>query len=325
VAVDGDHDIVIVGAGLAGSTAALFAARHGHSTLVVDAGLVPGGQLFNIAKIEDFPGFPQGVAGYDLCPMLQEQAANAGAEFRPGTVDALEEVQGGWSVVVDGDALKARAVVVATGSTPRKLDIPGEARLVGHGVSHCASCDGPIYRERPVAVIGGGDSALLESLELASHVGKVTIFVRSETLRAQRTYVQRAEESPSIIFAYNTVVEEILGDTSVAAVRTRNVVTGQVAEVEVAAVFPYIGSVPQTTLLGRLVQLDDDGRVLTDPRMRTLRPGLLVAGDARRDSAAQAVAVAGDGATAAVAASLYLSDGSWPAEGAPDLAVARAG
>jgi thioredoxin reductase (NADPH) len=306
-----DYDAVVVGAGLAGATAALFAARHGHSTLVVDAGLVPGGQLFNIAKIEDFPGFPEGVAGYDLCPMLQEQATNAGAEFRPGRVDALEQVDGAWSVVVDGSPVSARSVVVATGSTPRKLDVPGEERLLGHGISHCASCDGPLYRERPVAVIGGGDSALLESLELASHVGEVTILVRSHSLRAQRTYVQRAEESPAIAFAFDTVVEEILGETNVTGIRTRNVATGETTEVEVAAVFPYVGSVPQTALLEPLVDLDADGRVPTDALMRTPRAGLLVAGEIRSGSAAQAVAVAGDGATAAVAAHRYLSDGAW--------------
>jgi thioredoxin reductase (NADPH) len=305
------RDVVVVGAGLAGSTAALFAARHGLSTLVVDAGLVPGGQLFNIARIEDYPGFPQGVAGYDLCPMLQEQAATAGAEFRPGAVEALAPTETGWAVTCAGEAIDARAVIVATGATPRRLGIPGEERLLGHGISHCASCDGPIYRERAVAVIGGGDSALLETLELADHVASVMVFVRGSALRGQRTYVDRVEAAGNVTVVYDTVVEEILGEEAVSGIRTRNAATGETAEVEVAAVFPYVGSDPQTALLAPHVELYPDGRVPTDVSMRTSRPGLLVAGEARSDSAAQAVTVAGDGATAAIAAGRYLTTGAW--------------
>jgi thioredoxin reductase (NADPH) len=306
-----EWDVVVVGAGLAGSTAALFSARHGQSTLVVDAGLVPGGQMFNIARIEDFPGFPQGVAGYDLCPMLQEQAAVAGAEFRPSTVDALAPTETGWSVTGTGEPVETRVVIVATGSTPRRLGVPGEDRLLGRGISHCASCDGPIYRGRAVAVIGGGDSALLETLELADHVQNVTVFVRGGALRGQDTYASRVQAAENVSLVYSTVVEEILGEDAVSGVRTRNVATGETAEVEVAAVFPYVGSEPQTSLLAPHIELDPQGRAPTDAWMRTVRPALLVAGEARSDSAAQAVTVAGDGATAAIAAGRYLATGAW--------------
>ncbi len=306
-----ERDVVVVGAGLAGSTAALFATRHGHSTLVVDAGLVPGGQMFNIARIEDFPGFPQGVAGYDLCPMLQEQAAAAGAEFRPGTVEALTATETGWSVTGLAEPVEARAVIVATGSTPRRLGIPGEERLLGHGISHCASCDGPIYRECAVAVIGGGDSALLETLELLDHVASVTVLIRGSALRGQHTYASRVEAAEKVTLAYDTIVEEILGEDAVTGVRARSVATGETADVEVAAVFPYVGTEPQTALLAPHVALDPDGRVPTDVWMRTEMPGLLVAGEARRGSAAQAVTVSGDGATAAIAADRYLASNAW--------------
>jgi thioredoxin reductase (NADPH) len=312
-----EWDVVVVGAGLAGSTAGLFSARQGRSALVVDAGLVPGGQLFNIARIEDFPGFPQGVAGYELCPLLQEQAATAGAEFRPGAVEALAPTETRWSVTIAGEPVEARVVIVATGSTPRPLGIPGEERLVGRGISRCASCDGPIYRERAVAVIGGGDSALLETLELAEHVASVTVFVRGSALRGQHTYAGRVEAAENVTVVYETVVEEILGEDAVTGVRTRNVATGETADLEVAAVFPYIGSEPQTALLAPHVALDPDGRVPTDAWMRTERPGLLVAGEARSDSAAQAVTVAGDGATAAIATGTYLATGAWASVEAP--------
>ena len=306
-----EWDVVVVGAGLAGSTAALFSARQGQSTLVVDAGLVPGGQMFNIARIEDFPGFPQGVAGYDLCPMLQEQAAAAGAEFHPASVDALSPTEDGWSVTGADETVEARAVIVATGSTPRRLGIPGEERLLGRGISHCASCDGPIYRERAVAVIGGGDSALLETLELVDHVASVPAFVRGGALRGQRTYVSRVEAAENVMLVYDSLVEEILGEDAVNGVRTRNVATGETAVVEVSAVFPYVGSEPQTSLVAPHVALDPEGRVPTDAWMRTERRGLFVAGEARSESAAQAVTVAGDGATAAIAAARYLATGAW--------------
>jgi thioredoxin reductase (NADPH) len=311
VALMAEWDVVVVGAGLAGSTAALFSARHGRSTLVVDAGLAPGGQMFNITRIEDFPGFPQGVAGYDLCPMLQEQAAAAGAEFRAGTVEALTATETGWSVTGLDEPVEARAAIVATGSTPRRLGIPGEERLLGHGISHCASCDGPIYRGRAVAVIGGGDSALLETLELVDHVASITVFVRDRALRGQHTYASRVEAAEKVTLAFDTVVEEILGEDAVTGVRTRSVATGETADVEAAAVFPYIGSEPQTALLAPHVALDPDGHVPTDVWMRTEVPGLLVAGEVRAGSAAQAVTVSGDGATAAIAADRYLATSAW--------------
>jgi thioredoxin reductase (NADPH) len=306
------YDIVIVGGGLAGLTAGLFAARYGRSTLVLEPA-IPGGHLVNVEKIEDFPGFPEGVAGYELGPMLQEQAANNGAEFRMAEVRAAEPLDGDWLVSTGDGQVRAKALIVAAGSRPRELGVPGEQRLLGKGISHCASCDGPLFRGRPVGVVGGGDSALLEALTLAGHASEVILFHRRDTFTAQSTYQRRVRETSIISVRPNTVVEEILGDDGVAGVRVREVATGEESQVELFGLFVYIGLEPNTTFLKDGLRLDESGRIPTDIWMRTERLGLFAAGDIRRDSASQAITAAGDGATAAIAAHRYLGDRSWPA------------
>jgi thioredoxin reductase (NADPH) len=218
-------------------------------------------------------------------------------------------------------------VIVATGSSLRELGVPGESRLAGRGISHCASCDGPLHRDKPVAVVGGGDSALQEALELAQFASRVILIHRGETLRGQETYRRRVLEDARIEIRLNTVVEEILGETSVEGAALRDTVTGDTSTLELSALFPYVGTVPRTTFLSGVVALDPDGRVPTDGGMRTEAPGLFAAGDVRRDSAAHAVAVAGDGATAASNAHAYLDGAPWPAwvAGARDTALAGGG
>lgn len=305
-----DFEIAVAGGGLAGLTAALFAARCGRSTVALTGG-PSGGPLLSIERIEDFPGFPEGIPGYELLPLVQEQAAGAGTEFQMTEVESLEAAGDGWSLTTGRGELRAGAVIVATGSRTRELGVPGEERLTGRGISHCASCDGPLYRDRVVAVVGGGDSALQEALALAAHAQEVIVFHRGPAFSAQQTYRQRALESPRISVRYRTIVEEILGEQAVTGLRTRDLATGEVAHVEVAGLFVYIGAVPLTGFLPDRLQLDDRGRVPTDSWMRTELPGLLAAGDVRSESAAQAVAAAGDGATAALAAHRYLTDRSW--------------
>jgi thioredoxin reductase (NADPH) len=306
-----DYDVVVVGAGLAGSTASLFAARHGHSTLCLDAGIA-GGQLLSISRIEDFPGFPDGVAGFELCPGLQTQAMDAGAEFGTGEVQSVVSDADRWTLrTAAGESVVARAVIVATGSTPTPLGVPGEDRLAGRGVSHCASCDGPIYREKVVVVVGAGDSALQEALELAEHVGEIVLVHRGSSLGGQHAYRQRVLDSGRISIRFETVVEEIVGTDNVTGVRLRDSRSGSTEELSADAVFPYVGSTAKTSFLADVLSLTPDGRVWTDAWMRTTARGLFAAGDVRSDSAAQAIAVAGDGATAAVAADRYLRDGEW--------------
>jgi thioredoxin reductase (NADPH) len=302
-----EYDVVVIGSGLGGLTAGLFSARHGLSTLILESN-IPGGHLISIEKIEDFPGFPDGIAGYDLCPTVQRQAAEQGAEFQRAEVRGLKAEERIWSVVTDEELHDAKAVIVATGSSLRELGVPGESKLIGRGVSHCASCDGPLYSGQTVGVVGGGDSALQEALTLASYAASVVIFHREENFSGQHAYLQRVLNDPKIALRHGTVVEEILGEDTVSAVRARDLASGAAAQIDLAGLFVYVGMKPNTAFLKSILQLEESGHVPTDAWMKTARAGLYAVGDIRRDSAAQAIACAGDGATAAIAALRYIKD-----------------
>jgi thioredoxin reductase (NADPH) len=300
-----DYDVIIVGSGLAGLTAGMFASRYGLSTLVMESN-IPGGHLISIEKIEDFPGFPDGIPGYELCPNLQRQAADHGAEFQRAEVLSLETQATSWSVVTDEDKHRAKAVIIATGSKLKNLGVPGEEKLTGRGVSHCASCDGPLYNGQTVGVVGGGDSALQEALTLANYAERVLIFHDGKNFIAQQTYQQRVLDNPKITLRYQTVIDEVLGDDVVTGVRLRDLASGEIVQVNLAGLFVYVGLQPNTALLRDLVKLSDTGHVPTDVSMQTERPGLYAVGDIRQDSASQAITSAGDGATAAIAAYQYV-------------------
>jgi thioredoxin reductase (NADPH) len=216
-----------------------------------------------------------------------------------------------WRVTAAGGELRARTVVVATGTTSKTLGIPGEERLRGKGVSHCASCDAPLMRGRVVAVVGGGDSALQEALTLAQHVARVIVLHRGTAFSAQAAYCQRVREHPKIDIRFGTIVEEVLGDGGLTGVRTRTVSDGRLADLELAGLFVYVGLAPATAWMNGLADLDPSGRIVTDSAMRCRQPGLLAAGTVRSASAGRAAAAAGDGATAAIAADRYLRDGGW--------------
>lgn len=299
-------DVIVIGGGVAGLTAGLFAARLGRSTLVV-IGLMPGGQIATIESIEDYPGFPSGVPGFDLGPSIQEQAAAAGAEFEMGEVERIEPREGGWLVQSAEGEVRARTVIFAAGSRIRTLDVPGEQRLTGKGVSHCASCDGPMLRGKPVVVVGAGDSGLQEALALAGVASAVTIVDRGAAPGGQPSYLRRASENAKIKRLADTAVEEILGADGVTGVRVRNLESGEASEIPAHAVFVYAGLQPNTALLEGLIELDPAGRVPTDLWMRTACAGLYAVGDLRVDSAGQAITAAGDGATAAIAAHRFLA------------------
>ena len=302
-----EYEIVVVGGGPAGLTAALFAARHGRRTVLLDP-LGVGGAILNTERVEDFPGFPDGIPGFELGPRMQEQVMDAGGAFEMREVRRVEPRGGDWGVVTDEGEMGAAAVIVAAGSRPRKLGVPREEEFEGKGLSTCASCDGPLYRGRRVAVCGDGDSALIETLELLGHDVTVVLLHPGEELAGQETYRRRILESPQVDIRHRTVLEEILGDGQVERIQVRNLATEESSTLPVAAVFANVGRIPNTEMLDGVVALDEHGCVPTDIWMRTEREGLFAAGDVRADAPGQAITAAGDGATAAVAAHRYLAD-----------------
>jgi thioredoxin reductase (NADPH) len=308
--VDQEFDIVIAGGGIAGLTAALTAARLGRKTLVLTGDLL-GGLLLSIEKIDGFPGFSDGIPGYELCPMIQEQAVAAGAECAAASVAAIERRDDSWRVTSGNGDLRARALILATGAALKELEVPGAADLRGKGVSHCASCDAPLLRKQTVAVVGGGDSALQEALTLAQFAERVIILQRGESLTAQKAYRDRVLDHAKIEIRCATVVDEVLGAGRVTGVRIRDTRGNATTDLEVAALFVYIGLQPATTFLSDQLQLDPVGRIPADSEMRTELSGVFAAGIARSGSAGRAAASAGDGATAAIAAERYLTDGKW--------------
>jgi thioredoxin reductase (NADPH) len=301
-----EYDLVIVGAGVAGLTAAMFAARYGLKVAVVER-MGAGGQTINADRIENFPGFPQGITGHELGPLLHEQAEAAGAELMLDTVEAIELAGAHRVVRGAADSLQARAVVIAAGSDPRALGIPGEEKFRGRGISHCASCDGPLFAGQAVCVIGGGDSALDEALVLAEHAARVTVFHRNAGLGAQQALLDKVAANRKIELGLETSVEEILGEDAVASVRVRGAGGSRVQNVR--GVFIYVGLEPNTAWLRGVLALDAGGHIETDIMLRTSVAGIFAAGDIRKDSVAQLAAAAGDGATAAIAAVRYLKRG----------------
>jgi thioredoxin reductase (NADPH) len=310
MALETEFDVVIAGGGIAGLTAAVTAARLGRKALVL-TGDAPGGQLMSIEKIDGYPGFPEGVPGYDLCPMLQDQAAAAGAEFMMTGLERLDGQDGKWRVASGEGDILARAVIVATGSSLKKLDVPGEERLIGNGVSHCASCDAPLFRDRIVAVVGGGDSAMQEALTLAAFASEVIILHRGDALTGQACYRDRVTAHQKIDIRFDTAVIEVLGEAKVAGLRMRKSREGAIADLEVAAIFAYIGLQPNTAVLQDRLSLDLAGRIPTDGVMRSELVGVCAAGTVRSQSPCRAVSAAGDGASAGVTVDRYLMDGSW--------------
>ena len=305
-----EYDVVVIGGGLAGLTAALTSARLGRRTALLTGGVL-GGQLVSIEKIEGVPGYPEGVPGYDLCPMTQEQADAAGVECLMAGCEALTAQGHHWALASDGSTMIARAVVIATGTALAKLGVPGEERLFGKGVSECASCDGPLLRDKVAVVVGGGDSAMQEALTLGEHVAKVVMLERGGALSGQASYRERIGAHGKIEVRLGATVSEIIGDQSVREVRVKDVSSGAESDLATAAVFACVGLVPNTQLFGGLLPLDATGRICVDVAMRTAAKGICAAGNVRQGSPHRAAGAMGDGATAAIALDRYLATGTW--------------
>jgi thioredoxin reductase (NADPH) len=299
-----NYDVVVAGAGLAGLTAGLSTARFGLRTLVVEQ-LAAGGQVMNVERIENFPGFPDGVSGAELGPLTQQQAEDAGAEFAMDSITSLERTGEEFVVSGEGGSYRARAVIVATGSTRRTLDIPGEAEFTGRGVSQCAACDGYFFTGKRVVVVGGGDSALDEARVLVDcGVKQVLVVHRGADFDVRGVVRDRAESLDVIESSLETELTEIRGEGQVSQVVLRQ---GGQERVEAAdGVFVFAGLEPSSGWARSLVEVDAAGHIVTDQFLAASVPGVFAAGDIRRHSVAQLVASAGDGATAAVAAARHL-------------------
>jgi len=300
---DAPHDLIIVGAGLAGLTAGLIGARFGLDLVVVDQGAT-GGQVLNVEKIENFPGFAEGIAGFDLGPIVMDQAAQAGAQFEMDSVTSLQ-IDGNERVVhCAGTKLRARSVILANGSSLRWLGIPGEQEFLGKGVSQCASCDAAFFAGKDVAVVGGGDSALDEAAVLTDHAAKVLVIHRGSSFSAQQAATARLAERRNATTLFDTEVTAINGADSVESITVRT--EGGTREEPIAGVFVFVGLEPNTAWLRDVVDLDPAGHVVTDLHLQTSVPGVFAAGDIRQGSVRLLAAVAGDGATAAANAYRYV-------------------
>ena len=303
------HELIIIGSGPAGYTAAIYAARAALNPVVFEGALDSGGALMNTTEVENFPGFPDGVMGPDLMDQMRSQAEKFGAQLISDDVEAVD-LTGKVKKVTDsaGKVWKAKAVILAMGSGYRKLGVDGEDRLSGRGVSWCATCDGAFFRDKPIAVIGGGDSAVEEATFLTRFASRVTLVHRRDELRASKAMVARAEKDPKLDFAWNSVVESVNGDARVESVTLRDTVTGETRRLEVSGVFVAIGHDPRSTLVTGQVELDEAGYVkVVAGSQATNLPGVFACGDLVDHTYRQAITAAGSGCQAALDAERWLA------------------
>jgi len=298
------YQVVIIGGGPAGLTAGLYAARAGLKTVLLEPGIF-GGQIVNARLVENYPGFPEGISGTELGEFMRLQATKYRLETL--TTEATRVDTGHtYEISTTEGNIQAEIIIIATGSEYRKLGVVGEERLLGRGVSYCATCDGFFFRDRVVAVAGGGDTAITDALELTQHCRKVYIIHRRDQLRATKALQEKAFSQPKIELVWNTVIDEIVGDKMLSKLRLRNVKSGESSNLEVDGLFVAVGLKPNSQVFSQLVTLDEAGFIVTDELMKTSAPGIFAAGDVRQNSFRQVITAAGDGAAAASSAFKYL-------------------
>lgn len=300
-------NVLILGSGPAGLAAALYAARADLSPVLL-TGMAFGGQVSLTHVVENYPGFPDGIGGPELAELFQKQAERFGARVEMDTATAVDFSQRPFRVTTYNGTYLAETLIIGTGATPRHLDVPGEERLTGKGVSYCATCDGWFFKDKDVIVVGGGDSALEEGLFLTRYAKSVTIVHRRDSLRAGSILERRARENPKVKFVWNTIVTEILGDEKVRKVRLLNKATGETSEHPTDGVFIFIGHTPNTELFQGQLDMDEGGYIRSDVTMRTSVPGVFVAGEAADPHFRQVITSAGMGAAAAIQATRFLEE-----------------
>jgi thioredoxin reductase (NADPH) len=300
-----DRNVVIIGGGPAGYTAAVYAARANLKPLVL-AGYSAGGQLMTTTEVENFPGFPEGIQGPELMERMQKQAERFGAEILFKDVTKIDLSKHPFTLTYEDTTIHAKAIVLSMGAGPRKLGIPSESRLWGKGVTSCATCDGAFYKGKEVAVVGGGDSAMEEASFLTRFASKVTLVHRREEFRASPIMIDRVRANPKISLALNQGIEEVLGNGKVSGLRLKDLKTGQESELKADGLFLAIGHIPNSGLVKDVINMDDEGYVMTDGKTKTNIPGVFACGDLVDRTFRQAITAAGSGCAAAISAERYL-------------------
>jgi len=303
-----EYEAVVIGGGPAGLTAGLYLSRYGLNTLLIERGLY-GGQIVNAGRVDNYPGFPGGILGMDLGQLMHDQASKFGLNFATAEVTGLKHEGESFEVATDDEVYSAEVVIIASGSNYRKMGLENEERLTGRGVSYCATCDGFLFRNMDVAVVGGGDTAVTDALELSQHARRVYVIHRRDQLRASQVVQRAGMSNAKIQFVWNSVVAQLEGAEKLSGLVLKDVKTGNTSRLEVAGVFVAIGLIPNSDPFRGFVELDEAGNIPTDEMMRTALPGVFAAGDIRRNSARQVAAAVGDGAVAAKSAFGYLKGG----------------
>ena len=302
------YEAIIIGGGPGGLTAGLYTSRGGLKALLVERGIF-GGQIVNARQVENYPGFPEGISGFELGALMHQQATKYGLETITAEVTGIRAGQNYSIVTTDGN-FEAEAIIIAAGSSYHKLGVAGEEKLLGRGVSYCATCDGFLFRGHDVAVVGGGDTAVTDALELSQHAAKVYVIHRRDELRAGQILQHQAFAQPKLKFIWDTVVEEVSGEGVVSELKLRNVKSGELSTLGVDGIFVAIGLEPNSQPFDDTADLDETGHIMTDESMATSAPGIFAVGDIRRNSARQVASAVGDGATAAASAFRYIRERS---------------
>lgn len=301
-----NYRIIIIGGGPAGLTAGLYCARSRLDAVLVEKGII-GGQITNAERVENYPGFPEGISGIRLGQLIHEQATSYGLETLSAEVISVVPAQRHNLVSTSEGDITSDSIIIASGAQYRRLGVPGEDEFAGRGVSYCATCDGPLFKDKPLAVVGGGDSAVTEALYLSKFASSIKVVHRRSQLRASKIFQERAMAEPRIDFVWDRVVARIEGDGSVRRLILKSTKDDRISVLEVAGVFVAVGSVPNSGQWRGVLALDEGGYIVTNELMETSIPGIFAAGDVRHNSARQVITAAGDGATAAMSAVRFLS------------------